>query len=79
MNISSIAFSYKFQNVSVNLRILCCLNLAMGGKVSKSSLLEKYGTLLTSQEKVFINNSFEAITNNQEAEHFNEQHLQVRD
>lgn len=57
--------------------MLCCL--AMGGKASKSSLLEKYGTLLSSQEKIFINNSFEAITNSQETEYFNEQQLQVRD
>ena len=49
----------------------------MGGSGSKQTQLDKFGQLLSSQEKEALNNCFLAIAGAQEAEAFGEEKLQV--
>ena len=49
----------------------------MGGSGSKQAQLDKFGQLLSSQEKEALNTCFLAIAGAQEAEGFGEEKLQV--
>lgn len=53
------------------------LVVTMGGSGSKQAQLDKFGQLLSSQEKEVLNTCFLAIASAQEAESFGEEKLQV--
>lgn len=55
-----------------------CSSLEMGGSGSKQAQLDKFGQLLSVQEKEALNSCFAAVAGSPDAESFSENKLQVR-